>query len=230
VGKVRYIDLSGALEDGMWGYFALPGLEDTIPPARIETIATIERNGFFASRFSLSSVTGTYLEAGSHFLRDGKLLEDYPLDRFFGDGALLRLPEQKPGSRIERDHLAEHAPPLRRGDALLIDTGWWKRWNREGYVRTCPHYSRSALLWILEQGISILGVDVPCIEAAWSEEDEGEKGSLIGELFKRDILLAAPLVNLGAIGAERGRIVCLPLSIRGTSGSPARIVFIEETG
>ncbi len=101
-------------------------------------------------------------------------------------------------------------------------------WNKPGYVLQCPNMLRSALEWVLDRDISIFGVDVPCIEASWSEDDEEEKGGLLGELFKRGVLLVAPLVNLDRIKSDSGKLVCLPLSIRGTSGAPARVVFIED--
>ncbi len=52
----RYVDLSGLVENGLWSYRVLPGLEGLIPPASIETIATVKQNDFFASRISLSSI------------------------------------------------------------------------------------------------------------------------------------------------------------------------------
>jgi len=47
-------------------------------------------------------------------------------------------------------------------------------------------------------------------------------------MFKRGALLVAPLVNLQQIEGDRGMLYCLPLSVIGTSGAPARIVFEEE--
>ena len=43
------IDLSGKIEDGLWGYHELPGLEDIVPRVQLETIATVQEHGFFAS-------------------------------------------------------------------------------------------------------------------------------------------------------------------------------------
>jgi kynurenine formamidase len=73
--KKRYIDLSGRVENGLWAYDVLPGLEKIIPRASIETIATGKEDDFFASKVTLSTVTDTYLEAGSHILEGGKTLD-----------------------------------------------------------------------------------------------------------------------------------------------------------
>ena len=51
---------------------------------------------------------------------------------------------------------------------------------------------------------------------------------LLKELFARDILLLAPLVNVEGIRATRGTLVCLPIKLKGTSGAPCRAIFMEE--
>jgi kynurenine formamidase len=87
---------------------------------------------------------------------------------------------------------------------------------------------RSALEWVLEHEISLFGVDIPCIEASWSEDDSEGKGSMLRTLFERDILLLAPLVNLENVRSRSGTLICLPLKLKGTSGAPCRALFVEE--
>jgi kynurenine formamidase len=125
--------------------------------------------------------------------------------------------------------MAKHAPQVAKGDALLLATGWGAIWNKPGYVLQCPNMKRNALDWVLAQPISIFGVDIPCIEASWSEDDPAEKGSLLKELFRKDILLLGPLVSLESTRSNTGTLVCLPLKLKGTSGAPCRAVFIEES-
>jgi kynurenine formamidase len=101
-------------------------------------------------------------------------------------------------------------------------------WNTPGYVLRCPNMTRRALEWVLEYEISLFGVDIPCIEASWSEDDTGTKGSMLRTLFERDILLLAPLVNLERVRSQAGTLICLPLKLKGTSGAPCRALFVEE--
>ena len=225
----KIIDLSGELKNDLWGYYKLPGLENIIPDVEIKSIATVEKDGFFASKIVVSSISGTYLEAGSHMIKDGKTLDQYSVDDFIKPAKVIKLPEQKKKSLINRELLEEHAPEINAGDALLIDTGWGKMWNKPGYVLECPNLLKDALELVLEKDISIFGVDIPCIEAAWSDGKEGEKGSLLEVLFQKGALLAAPLVNMDKITKSEGKIICLPISVNGTSGAPARVIFIEES-
>jgi kynurenine formamidase len=223
----KFIDLSGILEDGLWGYHELPGLENIVPHVRVETVATVKEHDFFSSRIVLSTISGTYVEAGSHILEDGKTLDAYSIEDFIKPAKIVRLPEQPAKALINDGLLEANAPHIAKGDALIIETGWGRMWNKPGYVLQCPNMLRSALEWVLDRNISIFGIDVPCIEASWSEGDEEEKGGLLGEMFKRGVLLTAPLVNLHKIRVDSGTLFCLPLSVKGTSGAPARVFFME---
>lgn len=221
-------DITGRLEPGMWDYRVFPGLEDVIPPLAVETMATIDSHGFFGSRIVTSTITGTYLEAGSHVLAGGPTLDSYGINDFIRPAKILRLGELAPDSLIDRAMLAAAAPRTEAGDALIIDTGWYRNWNAPGYVEHCPKMVPSALAWILEQPIGLLGVDVPAIEAAWSDDDADAKGGLLSTLFERGCLLLAPLVNLDRVGADHGRLIALPLPVVGTSGAPVRAVIEWE--
>lgn len=46
----KIIDLSGMLENGLWGYHELPGLEEIVPPVEVRTIATVKKNEFSRRR------------------------------------------------------------------------------------------------------------------------------------------------------------------------------------
>ena len=212
----------------MWGYDELPGLENIIPPVKIETVATVKENGFYSSKITVATISGTYVEASSHMLENGNNIDEYHIDDFIKPAKVLRLPEQKEKALIGVDILDKYAPVINKGDALIIDTGWWKMWNKPGYVLSCPNYLKNALEWVIEKDISIFGVDVPCIEASWSEDNQSEKGSLLGEMFKKGILLVAPLVNLGEIQNDSGMLYCFPLNVKGVSGAPARVIFEED--
>lgn len=224
----EFTDITGRLEPGMWDYRVFPGLEDVIPALSVETMATVDEHGFFGSRIVTSSITGTYLEASSHVLADGRTLDSYTVADFIRPARLLRLGRLAADTLIDRDMLERAAPTIEPGDALLIDTGWYEQWNAPGYVEHCPKMLPSALEWLLEQQIGLLGVDVPAIEAAWSDGDDSAKGGLLTRLFAQGCLLLAPIVALDKVGADHGRLIALPLPVAGTSGAPVRAILEWE--
>jgi arylformamidase len=224
----RMIDLSGTLENGLWGYHELPGLEQRIPAVEVQAIAMVRDDGFFSSKIVCSTISGTYLESGSHMLEEGRNLDEYTVEDFMNPAKLVRIPNQEAKTLIDAQILKAHAPRIEKGDALIIDTGWSRMWNKPGYVLQCPNLLPAAIEWVAEKQISIFGVDIPCIEASWSEGDEEQKGSMLRSLFQSGTLLLAPLVNLQKISRNSGQLICLPLKVQGTSGAPARAVFIED--
>jgi len=168
------------------------------------------------------------VESGTHMIENSKNLDEYSVEDFIKPAKIIRVPGVREKSVVTREMLEMNETlKIEKGDALLIDTGYGKRWNKPGYVLKGPNYSQNALEWINEKDISILGVDVPCIEGQWSEGKEEGKGDLIKALFEKDVLLVAPLINLDKIKSKTGTVFCLPINIKGTSGAPGRVIFIE---
>lgn len=91
----------------------------------------------------------------------------------------------------------------------MIYTGWDKMWNKENFVKESPHFTKKSMNWIIERGISILGLDIPCSEDPQNRED------LNSALFKSGALLLAPVVNLAQISRSRLKLIALPLKIKG---------------
>jgi kynurenine formamidase len=224
----KITDLSGLLVNGLWGYDQLPGFEDVLPRFKIETVAAIEKNSFFSSKITATTISGSYLECQSHVIEGGKTLDAYPVERFICPAKIIKLPPQQEKALISADLLVRHSPKIEPGDALLISCGWGEMWNRPGYVLRCPNLKRDALEWVLDHQINIFGVDIPCIEASWSDDDAASKGSLLKTLFERDILLLAPLVHLEMTRSNSGTLLCLPINLQGTSGAPCRALFLED--
>jgi kynurenine formamidase len=47
-------------------------------------------------------------------------------------------------------------------------------------------------------------------------------------VFKKGMLLLAPLVNLERVQAARGELMAFPLRVEGVSGAPCRAFFRED--
>lgn len=221
-------DLSGPLYNGMWSYNELSTLGAGLPDFHVGQLATLEKQGFEAFGYALSSITGTYIENAGHMLEGIPPLNGDDLSAFIRPAVVCHVPRKGPDEVIHGAELASGCPAILPGDALLIECGWGARWEAPEYVVHGPGFHRDCLPWLLEQPFSILGVDVPCIETARSRPDGTEAaGSMLTPLFEKRILLLAPLVNLDRIEAARGELIALPLNIRGVSGAPCRAIFRE---
>ena len=210
------IDLTGTIEPGMWHYAHVPAIE-------IEQVASIEANGSEAHAFRLATISGTYLETAAHYFHDQPTIDQVPPERLIGDAVILHVAEKGPAQAVTVEDLQRAADgvEIRRGDALLLATGWERMWNAPNFVADSPYLAMDAMRWIVAHGISILGGDIPCF-------DNPRHGAGVnGVLFESGALILAPLVNLGAVTKRRVRLMVFPLKIKGVCGSPCRVI-VEE--
>ena len=151
----RLVDLSHVIEEGMPLY---PG----IPAPVIDSIVDHDRSRdryegkaeFFLGKIELPGNTGTYLDAPFHRYREGQDLASVSLDRI----AHLR------GVLI--DARAEHRPidfdvPADdvRGGAVVVRTGWDRRWGSDSYWEPGPFLSENDAELLARSGAALVGVD-----------------------------------------------------------------------
>jgi len=74
---MKIIDLTQPLYSGMPVY---PG----DPEVKIETVQTIDKEGWDLQALYLSSHLGTHVNVSAHMVKDGKTLDDFPVERFWG--------------------------------------------------------------------------------------------------------------------------------------------------
>ncbi len=225
----RMIEISGQLTSGMWDYNILDLGGAVLPPVTVSPVASIPSNGFDAHGLQFSTLTGTYVETAAHVIEGSATLDQIPLEQLIRPARIMRLPAADPYTLIRVDDLRRHDPGVEPGDALLIETGWGRRWNQPGYVTEAPAFAASTLEWLLEQPFSILGLDTPVMECQWGGKMgvAAEAGKLLIPLYERGMILIAPLINLHQATQLTGTLIAFPLNVVGVCGAPCRAVFVE---
>jgi arylformamidase len=210
---MRIVDLTGTIEQGMWDY------GDPIPAAQIWQVATIQSTGWEAHAFTLSTITGTYIESAAHMIPGSPTIDQIAPERFITLAAVLQVPDKKALEHITVRELRTAAPAaLRPGMGILVSCGWDRHWNRPDFVRGSPHFEEEAMDWIVSQQPSLLGIDVPCSE----DPDPKRFVDLNTRLFRSGALLLSPLVNLRELDRPVVKLTALPLKIKGICGTPCR--------
>jgi arylformamidase len=173
----------------------------------------------------MPTLAGTYLETAKHHVADGPGIEEIPPERLFVDVAIARIPKG-PREHITVADLESAVAEMNRGDALIVATGWDRYWWDDGttFVLDSPHFELAAMEWIVSRGTSILGGDVPCFD----DPRPGQGQGVNSPLFASGALLLAPVVNLSTVTTTRGKLVVLPIPLRGACGAPCRAIIIEE--
>lgn len=215
---MRVIDITGPITSGMWSY------GPPLPDVTVEEAATLQDAGWKGHRLGLHTLAGTYIETADHLYAGREQIADVPAERFIVPAVVAQLPDKEPLEPITADELERAVGGrLRPGDALLVATGWDRRWNEPEFVLRCPYFVPEAMEWVVRQEVGILGLDIPCVQDPRS--DNGELNRLF---FREDRLLLAPLVRLREAGDSPFRLIALPLLIPGVCGTPCRAVLIRD--
>src|SRR5262245_4946266 len=84
--RARFVDLSLPLNEKSpyW-----PG--ENYKPLKLETIATLEKNGVLSKAFSMPEHLGTHIDAPNHFEKDRPGVDAIPAEQLFGPGVVIDL-------------------------------------------------------------------------------------------------------------------------------------------
>lgn len=113
---------------------------------------------------------------------------------------------------------------LRKGDAVLVRTGWSRHWMNDNnkYLGSCPGIGKEAASLLIRKRIAIFGADAWNPEVDPNEDPKEEDAVHQMMLVKNGIRM---IENLYLEEPAREKswtflLVCLPLQVKGASGSP----------
>lgn len=211
--------------------------------------------GFYTEVVMATPHVSTHIDALNHVIKDGLIhgghrTEDVEHD--FGMAAhgietvppivtrgilidvaaqqgVERLPDHYEISRAEIEAtLAAQGTQVAPGDAVLVRTGKMRQYGveNEAFLAGQPGVGLEAALWLYEQGMAVLGSDTTGTEPQpvtdWAHTVHVamllERGVHLIEWLNLETLAGAP--------AREFLFVCLPLKLRGASGSWVRPVAI----
>jgi len=156
-------------------------------------------------------------------------------DPILARGLLVDLPAEGPVPREIDASFLERAVERQgldpgRGDVVLVRTGSGADWDRpEDYLRG-PGMLPSASRWLAARGLAAVGAD----NVAW--DVPGHRDSALGATLPGHVILIVragihiienlALEEMAADGVREFTFVCLPLKIRGGTGSPVRPIAL----
>lgn len=121
-----------------------------------------------SERITLSSHAGTHMDAPIHYgpTSEGKparTIDQIPLEWCHGDGVVLDFSWMEAGQVIGVDDLQQALArieyTLKPFDIVLIRTDRWMDFDRHDWAMRHPGMGRESTLWLIEQGIRMMGTD-----------------------------------------------------------------------
>ena len=185
-------------------------------------IAALADGGFCdLSRLEMSAHSGTHIDSPAHFLKGGKTLDAYPLERFMLFAQVIAVDDPESIKPAELKNMT-----ISPGEAVLFKT----RNSLDGVCRSAAftedfvYMTAAAAELLVDQKAGLVGIDYITIE-----QYGGTEFPVHDALLKNDILILEG-IDLQKVPPGRYRLHCLPLRIKGAEASPVRAVLTAQDG
>jgi arylformamidase len=214
----KYIDLSYTIEGGMTTF-----PKPWHPFVEISVLGRHGIEGRETRKLVLGTHSGTHCDAPRHFIPGGRTIEELPLEVFCGPAMLLDLSHKTDLSAITADDLA-HLVKGKKPKRLVLRFDWSKHYRTMKYYESHPYLTEDAAQWIVENRISILGMDTPMPDSPLNGKGSQIDSPIHRILLSSEVVLLEYLCNLSEVKAEEFELLALPLKISEGDGSPVRCV------
>jgi len=198
-----------------------PGL----PQPSVDTLRTMASHGRNSSVMTVPAHTGTHLDAPWHVSDTGEDISSIGLDRLIGPAVVWGFPQGETPSGIGPAELMAASPKMQRGDAVLLSTGWGKKYGTPAYHKR-PWLTVDGAIWLREQGARLVGMDFANPEQPPSEHQMSMDFRDHHELLDHGVLIVENIADMSALEGQRLRLFVTAARIVGIDGFPAR-VFVE---
>lgn len=215
---MRVYDLSHELDSETQVY---PG----DPSFSCRRVASIQKDGFNVTSLSLGSHTGTHIDAPSHFVDNGKTIDQVDLSLLLGPAVVLDVSGKEPRKRITWDELVRKGITSLFEDyhILILRTGWSKHWKTSTYLDH-PFLDSQAAKRLLDLGMRVLGVDTMSPDETHTDEAADGDFGVHEAILAADGMIVENLTGLEQLPGIRPHVCLLPMKIAHCDGSPVRAI------
>lgn len=205
----QYFDLTQALNSETPVY---PG--DT-PPV-INQVCSFGTDGFNLYHFSGSMHIGTHIDGPMHMSSDNRMIADFPVDHFCGNGLLIDVRGKKE-IVIDTGDRDKVVP----GAIVLFFTGWDRYFGSEIYYSEHPALTEETIDFLISRRVKIVGFDSP--------SPDHYPFPAHPRLFQNNIFIIENLTNLEPLGKfPTFEIMAFPLKLAADSSWTRVVAMVRE--
>lgn len=202
-----WIDLSVPLRSEM------PTWPDQ-PRAWVKPVQRLEDDGTNVSVVSVTTHTGTHLDAPLHFLEDAATIDQMPPEVGIGPAHVVEVDDL---DQVREDAIEEIPDDARR---VLFKTDNSDRcWRTDDFVEDYVHLSTEAAHALVDLDVDLVGIDYLSVGGY-----EGNIEEVHDVLFRNGVWILEGL-TLSQAPAGVHQLACLPLRVEDGDGAPARAVL-----
>jgi arylformamidase len=162
------------------------------------------------SSVEMSVHTGTHADAPFHYEPSGATIDALPLEAYVGLATVVDVTGE---AVIKREQLGG----VTLAPRVLFKTGAWT--DTRCFPETIPVMESGLPAWLAAQGVVLVGLDVPSVDAI-----DSKTLPLHHELGAAGIAILESLA-LDAVPSGTYDLIALPLKLAGADGAPVRAIL-----
>lgn len=205
----KYIDITIPIKDNMMVY-------QGDPEVIIEPFNSVDRgDSYNLLKIQMGSHTGTHLDAPYHFFKNGKSVDQIPIESLIGKVRILLVRNEK----VITSNLLK-SMDLKGVDRILFKTD--HSFLRDRYSRfrsSYVHLDIEAADYLANKGIKLVGID------SFSVESFDSKDHLCHKVLLGAGVLILEMLDLRDVDPGDYDLICLPLNILNGDGAPVRAIL-----
>lgn len=175
---------------------------------------TIEQSGSVnIGKLQTSTHIGTHIDAPFHYNEQGLKTHELPLDVYLTQAQVMDV------SDLEKIGILDLKPLEKNVEAVLLKTVSWQ--DRNKFPKKWPVFDESIAKWMTDNGIRLLGVDVPSVDP------ESSKALPMHQAMNQYQRFILEGIVLDDVSEGVYQLVALPLKIKGGEGSPVRAILYK---
>lgn len=203
--------------------------------------------GWSSEAVSLNTHSGTHMDAPYHYAptmagKPSRTIDEMPLEWAYGPGVVLDMRHKAPGSVIMPEDLQAALKKIKYKlkplDVVMIMTGADKYWKHDipKYISAYPGVGRDGTVWLMEQGIKLVGTDGVGWDRSFAKAAEefrktgnkaliweGHFAGIEGEYYQME-----KMANLDKLPPHGFMVYCFPIKIYKAGAAWIRPVAIVE--
>jgi arylformamidase len=207
----EWIDVTFPVVDGMVHW-------EGDPAVKINYFASIATGApCNVSLLTMSAHTGTHMDGPRHFIKDGRGLEELPLDAVMGPCRVIELQSKE---FVKVEDLKPHN--LQKGERIILKTAnTTKSWAMAPkFDKDFIYIGRDAAKYIADSGVRTIGVDYLSVGGFYKDGVETHHALLGPEVWIIEGL------DLSKIKPGNYEMICLPIKLANKAdGAPARALL-----
>ena len=203
---------------------------------QVKTVATIEKDHYYARNISLPEHFGTHIDAPAHFARGSWTVDQIPPERLIAPLVVIDISSKVRNNadyRLSVEDIAQWEQKngqMPFGAVVMARTGWASRWDSEKDYRDAdgkgvmhfPGYSVDAAHFLVEgRNVLGLGIDTLSVDYGPSKNFEVHQYTLARSLYHLE-----NVTNLDRTPETGAIVVVAPMKLEGGSGGPVRVMAL----